>query len=131
MLSMNKLKKKHIFNNGGEKILIKTIPVQHGSINSNCYIINNKLAYASDVSRIYQKDLKKFLKMDYLIIDCLWNKDFTFAHFNLDKVLNLVSRIKPKKTILTNMSTDLDYDKLKRKLPKNIVPGHDGMTVNL
>ena len=89
------------------------------------------MAYASDVSLIYQKDLKKFLKIDYLVIDCLWNRDFTFAHFNLDKVLDLVKFIKPKKTILTNMSTDLDFDQLKKKLPKNIVPGYDGMTVNL
>ena len=131
MLSLNKLKKKHVFHKDGQKISIKTFPVQHGSIDSNCYIINNKLAYASDVSLIYQKDLKKFLKIDYLVIDCLWNRDFTFAHFNLDKVLDLVKFIKPKKTILTNMSTDLDFDQLKKKLPKNIVPGYDGMTVNL
>ena len=36
-----------------------------------------------------------------------------------------------KKTILTNMHSDLDYAKLKKILPKNIVPGFDGMTVNL
>ena len=39
--------------------------------------------------------------------------------------------IRPKKTILTNMHTDLDYDKLKNILPKNIVPGYDGMTITL
>jgi len=29
------------------------------------------------------------------------------------------------------MHSDLDYDQLKKKLPKNIVPGFDGMTINL
>ena len=29
------------------------------------------------------------------------------------------------------MHSDLDYDHLKKKLPKNIVPGYDGMTINL
>jgi len=29
------------------------------------------------------------------------------------------------------MHSDLDYDQLKKNLPKNIVPGYDGMTVNL
>ena len=29
------------------------------------------------------------------------------------------------------MHSDLDYDQLKKQLPKNIVPGYDGMTVNL
>jgi len=131
MLSLNKLVNKHIFVKKNKKIIIKAIPVQHGNIQSNCYIINDKLAYASDVSLIYQKDLKKLKNIDYLIIDCLWDRDFTYSHLNLDKVLNLVKLIKPKKTILTNMSTDLDFDKLKMKLPKNILPGYDGMEINL
>ena len=131
MLSLNKLKTEHIFVKKNKKIKIRTIPVQHGNIKTNCYIINDKLAYVSDVSIIYQKDFKRLKMIDYLIIDCLWERDITFSHFNLNKVLSLVKLIKPKKTILTNMSTDLDYDKLKKKLPKNIIPGFDGMTVTL
>ena len=131
MLSLNKLKIEHTFVKKNKKIKIRTIPVQHGSIKTNCYIINNKLAYVSDVSIIYQKDFKRLKMIDYLIIDCLWERDFTFSHFNLNKVLSLVKLIKPKKTILTNMSTDLDYAKLKKKLPKNIIPGFDGLTVSL
>ena len=93
-------------------------------------MINKKLAYASDISLFYKKDYKKLTKLDYLIIDCLWYKNHS-AHFNLDQVLSLVKVLSPKKTILTNMHSDLDYDQLKKKLPKNIVPGYDGMTVNL
>ena len=131
MLSLNKLKNEHIFVKKNKKIKVKAIPVQHGDIKSNCYIINDKLAYASDVSLIYQKDFKRLKKIDYLIIDCLWERNFTYSHLNLDKVLNLVKLIKPKKTILTNMSTDFDYNKLKIRLPKNIVPGYDGMEISL
>ena len=29
------------------------------------------------------------------------------------------------------MHSDLDYDKLKKKLPKKVTPGFDGLTVNL
>ena len=73
---------------------------------------------------------KRLNKLDYLIVDCLWYKNHS-AHFNLDQVLNLVELLSPKKTILTNMHTDIDYDEVKKKLPQNIVPGYDGMTVNL
>ena len=31
--------------------------------------------------------------IDYLIIDCLWERDFTFSHFNLNKVLSLFTSI--------------------------------------
>ena len=70
------------------------------------------------------------MKLDYLIVDCLWYKNHP-AHFNLDQVLSLVKIISPKKTILTNMQSDLDYDILKKRLPKNIIPGYDGMNINL
>ena len=88
------------------------------------------MAYASDVSLFYKKDYKKLMKLDYLIIDCLWYKNHS-AHFNLEQVLSLVKILSPKKTILTDMHSDLDYDQLRKILPKDIIPGYDGMTVNL
>jgi len=129
-LKLINLKKIHIFKNKKKKFLIESITVQHGNIDSLCYIINKKLAYASDISFFYKKDMKKLMKLDYLVIDCLWYKNHP-AHFNLNQVLDLVKILKPKKTILTNMHSDLDYDTLKKILPKGIVPGFDGMKVNL
>ena len=129
-LELNNLKNKHIFKNKNNQIMIESIPTEHGKIESICYLINRKLAYASDISLFYKKDYKKLTKLDYLIVDCLWYRNHS-AHFNLDQVLDLVKILLPKKTILTNMHSDLDYGHLKKILPKNIVPGYDGMSVNL
>ena len=129
-LNLNKLKKKHTFINKKIKLSIQSVNTQHGNIDSISYIINKKIAYASDVSLIYKKDLNLFKKLKYLIIDCLWYKNHS-SHYNLDQVIELVKIIKPKKTILTNMHSDLDYDVLINKLPKNIIPAFDGMSVNL
>jgi len=129
-LELNNLKNKHIFKNKNNQITIESLPTEHGKIESICYLINRKLAYASDISLFYKKDYKKLTKLDYLIVDCLMYKNHS-AHFNLDQVLDLVKILLPKKTILTNMHTDLDYGHLKKILPKNIVPGYDGMSVNL
>ena len=65
--------------------------------------------------------------MKYLIIDCLWY-NFHPSHFNLETSLALIKDFKPKKAILTNLHTDLDYFKLKKKLPKNIIPAYDGLS---
>ena len=130
ILKLNKLKKKHIFKNNNKKISIESMIVEHGKINSLCYIINNKLAYASDISLFHKKDFKKLMGLNFLIIDCLWYKNHS-SHFNLNQVLDLVKILKPQKTIITNMHTDLDYNILKKSLPKNIIPGYDGLTVNL
>ncbi len=42
--------------------------------------------------------------------------------------MDLINLVKPKKSILTNLHTDLDYFELKKILPKNIIPAHDGLS---
>ena len=44
------------------------------------------------------------------------------------KTSKLVSLIKPKKTILTNMNNEIDYLQIQKFLPKNIIPAYDGMS---
>jgi len=127
ILKLNKLKKIHNFQINRDKLRIQSVPVKHGNINSICYIINNKCAYASDVSKIYNKDIKKFLNLKYLVIDCL-RYSFHYSHYNLDSVLKLIKIIKPKKTFLTNLNNEMDYSELKRKLPKNVSPAYDGLS---
>ena len=129
-LKLNKLPKSILIKNKNKNVRLKSIIVQHGKVKSNCFIIDKKLAYKSDVSKIYNKDFKYFKNLKYLIIDCLWY-NFHPSHFNLETSLNVIKKFKPKKAILTNLSPVLDYKVLKKMLPKNVIPAHDGLTVNL
>ena len=129
-LKLNRLKKNHIILNQKSKIYVKSIKVKHGNVKSNCFIINKKLAYISDVNKIYTKDFKYFKNLKYIIIDCLWY-NYHPSHFNLEMSLSMINKFKPQRAILTNLSPVLDYKDLKRILPKNIVPAHDGLTLNL
>jgi phosphoribosyl 1,2-cyclic phosphate phosphodiesterase len=110
------------------KIKIKSFEIQHGFIKASAYIIN-KTAYLSDCSNIPNKFKKHLLNLEYLIIDCLRIK-FHPGHFNLKTAISLSQEFNPKKTILTNLHVDLDYKKLKKQLPLNIVPAYDGMKFN-
>ena len=44
---------------------------------------------------------------------------------------NIIKKFSPKKAILTNLHTDIDYNEIKKKLPKNVIPAHDGLTLTL
>ena len=127
ILQINDLKKIHKIKHKNKTIELKSVSVKHGKIDSICYIINNKCAYASDISKIYKKDLKYFFNLKYFVVDCL-RYDQHYSHFNLKEVLDLIKIIKPKKTILTNLNNELDYASLKKKLPKNVTPAFDGMS---
>ena len=130
ILNLNRVKKKMYFKKNKEKILIETLNVKHGLVNCVCYKINKKVVYISDVSKIDKKNYSFFRNIKFLVIDC-----FSFnnhpSHLNLHESLHLINEFKPKKAILTNLSPVLDYRRLKKVLPKNVVPAHDGFTIEL
>ena len=102
--------------------------IKHGLINASGFLFN-KIAYISDCNGIPKKSEIYLKNLDCLIVDCLRNKKHP-SHFNLEDSLNLIKKFKPKKAILTNLHVDFDYDDLKKKLPKNIIPAYDGLSVS-
>ena len=125
IMQANAVKNKFIIKKGKINLSIDPFDVTHGMINATGFVFD-KIAYISDCSKISDKSLKKLLNLNILIIDCL-RKAKHSSHFNYDDALNLIKKIKPKKSILTNLHVDLDYFKLKKKLPKNIIPAYDGL----
>ena len=71
--------------------------------------------------------MHQFKNLKYFIVDCLRINKHP-SHYNLNEVLNLIKIIKPKKTILTNLHSDLDYNYLLKNIPKNVIPGFDGLS---
>ena len=111
------------------KILkIKAFDVTHGLIKATGYIFN-KIAYISDCNKISKNSLKNLYNLDYLIIDCLKMEKHP-SHFNYYDAIKIIKHTKPKKAILTNLHTDMDYNYLKKDLPKNIIPAYDGLKFN-
>jgi len=112
-----------------DKVNFESISVKHGSIKSLGYIFN-KTAYISDCNDLSIVNLNVLKNLNYLILDCLkFNKHP--SHFNVNEALYVSNQLKPKKTILTNLHYELDYDFLISKLPKNVLPAYDGLEINL
>jgi phosphoribosyl 1,2-cyclic phosphate phosphodiesterase len=127
---MNIIKKKFFINKNRNKILFEPIIVAHGDTKAYGYIFK-KIAYISDCSFISKKELTKLHNLNILIIDCLKFKKHK-THLNYYEVIKLIKVLNPKKTILTNLHSDIDYRKLKSKLLKekiNTKPAYDGMKI--
>ena len=114
------------------KIYIEKLDVQHGSVRTVGFKINNKIAYIPDVKFISKNTLKNIIRIPLLIIDCFRIKKHKL-HVNLEETLNYINIIKPKKVFLTHMNRDIDYYKLRNKLKKykNILPCYDGMKIRI
>ena len=128
ILNANFVKRKFSLGKKKEKISFKTFEAKHGKTKCVVYIFQG-IAYISDsndLSIIHKNELKN---LNVLIIDCLKISKHS-SHFNLDEVLFINKKLKPKKTILTNLGHKLDYDLLKKRLTKNIFPAYDGLKIN-
>ena len=129
IVKSNIVKSKFTLGKSSEKIFFKVIKVKHGNTNSLAYIFE-KTAYISDTNDLSIVKINELKNLKYLIIDCLKLKKHP-SHFNLSESLYVHQNLKPKKTILTNLHYDLDYDYLLKKLPKDVVPAYDGLKISL
>ncbi len=127
---LNQIKAKDVKVQGaGGEITFRPLSVNHGDIESLGFKIDN-LAYIPDVLNIPLASWKELKYLDILIIDAL-RRDPHPSHTHLEKTLQWLKKLNPKRAILTNLHNDLDYSELKKELPKNVEPAFDGLVVKL
>ena len=128
IMKANIVNKKFKIIKNNKSLYITPFDVIHGMIKATGFLFE-KIAYISDCNKIPRESIKNLYDLEYLIIDCLKRNKHP-SHFNYDDALELIKLVKPKKAILTNLHTDLDYNYLKKKLPSNISPAFDGLSFN-
>ena len=97
---------------------------EHGRIRSLGFRFGN-VAYCNDVNALPDETFAQLEGLDLLAIDALrYNPHPTHAH--LERTLEWLERLQPKRTVLTNMHVDLDYQTLLTELPDGVEPGFDG-----
>ncbi len=106
---------------------IEALPVlqDHGDIASLGFRFGN-VAYSADIKKLSAESAAALAGLDVWIVDAL-RKSPHPSHFNLDEALDWIARIKPKRAILTNLHTDMDYASLCAQLPPTVEPAYDGM----
>jgi len=108
---------------------IKAVPVMHGDLQIFSYRFGS-FAYVTDCSSIPPESMKMLEGLDLLILGAL---RFTphYTHFTVQQALETVSILRPRRTILTHMGHEIDYEKASGELPEGVEPGYDGMRIEL
>jgi phosphoribosyl 1,2-cyclic phosphate phosphodiesterase len=115
----------------GEGGAVAAMPFRmvHGDIDSLGFRFET-LAYAPDVSNMPEEAVPSFADLDVLILDALRYTPHP-SHFSVDEALAFIARVRPRRAILTNLHTDLDYDELHKRLPPGVEPAFDGMQIKV
>ncbi len=103
------------------------IPQQHGDIQSLGFRFGN-VAYSPDISGFVDGSERFLEGLDVWIVDALRFTPHP-SHFHVKRALEWIAKLKPKRAILTHMTSDLDYDRLCRELPAGVEPAYDGMVI--
>lgn len=111
---------------------LKLIPLKgdHGFIDVTGYIIG-KLCYLTDCKRVPQETIERAKGCEILIINALREKPEHPTHMTVNEAIDVIRQITPKKSYLVHLGHQVDYDKLKEKLPKDIEPAYDGLILEL
>jgi phosphoribosyl 1,2-cyclic phosphate phosphodiesterase len=99
----------------------------HGAMTSLGWRVAG-LAYSPDVSDLDEEAQRRLQNLDVWIVDALRHTPHE-SHFSVKQALQWVDRLKPKRTILTHMTSELDYETLKRELPAGVEPAYDGLQI--
>lgn len=115
----------------GEGGPITVLPVlqDHGDIPSLGFRFG-ALTYSCDLSGLPEASVAALAGTEVWIVDALRYRPHP-SHFSVDDALAWIERIKPARAILTNLHADLDYDELRTKLPPEVEPAYDGLTIEI
>ena len=113
----------------GGRVSLSAFILQHGHIPALGYRIGDA-AYTPDVNDIPQESWPYLKDLDLWIIDGLRYAGHP-SHFSVNDALAWIGRFKPRRAVITNMHSDLDYEVLRQSLPPGVVPAYDGMRLTL
>jgi phosphoribosyl 1,2-cyclic phosphate phosphodiesterase len=109
----------------GGTVTLSAFNVQHGNIPALGYRIGNA-AYTPDLHDIPRESWPALENLDLWIVDGLRYAGHP-SHFSVGDALSWIERFKPKRAVITNMHSDLDYEVLRKSLPEGVIPAYDGM----
>ncbi len=86
------------------------------------------IAYCCDVNDFPAESVEALAGVDTWILGALRYKPHP-SHLSVSQAIEWVNRVKPRRTILTHLHSDLDYRKLAAELPAGMEPAYDGLAV--
>lgn len=109
---------------------VRLFEQDHGHVRSLGVRIGG-FGYSTDVVGLDDAAFAALSGVDTWVVGCFLRQGPHKTHADLAEVLAWARRVNARRTILTHMGTDMDWDWLSANLPPGVEPGHDGMVFDL
>ena len=108
---------------------IQLIDQDHGFMRTLGLRVGN-FAYCTDVVKLDDAAMDALQGLDIFVVDCFQRQPH-HTHARLATVLDWARQLRPARTVLTHLGTDMDWAWLRQTLPAGVEPGYDGMILEL
>lgn len=104
---------------------VTPVPANHGWIDVTGYRIG-KMAYLTDVKKMFESSYDKLRGLDILVINCLRFTDPHPTHMILPEVLEVIGKVAPRRAYLTHISEAMGFSaEAEKQLPEGISLAYD------
>ncbi len=111
----------------GGPIELMPFRLEHGEIEALGLRLGDA-AYTPDLNAIPPESERYVEGLDLWVVDALRYARHP-SHLSVSEALGWINRMRPRRSVLTNLHTDLDYAKLKAEIPEGVDVAYDGMTI--
>ena len=108
---------------------IEPIPVLHGSLEVFAYRIG-RFAYVTDTHEIPNASMAKLDGVETLILDALRYRPHP-THFSVQEAIQVAARIGARRTVLTHLNHEVDYNSPEVELPAGVELAYDGLSFDI
>ena len=108
----------------------RPLAVPHGSVASFGFRVGD-LGYVTD-GKMLPPDVRSALAgVEVLVINALWFGNSHPTHFNVEEAIEAARSIGARRTYLIHMTHRLRHADLERRLPADVEPAYDGLSLEL
>ncbi len=112
----------------GQQII--PVPLKHGPRFEVLGFRFGNVAYCTDTNYISPESMAKLEGLDVLILDALRPEPHP-THFSVEEALEVVEKLRPKRTYLTHICHLLEHERTNEWLPDGVEMAYDGLSIDL
>jgi len=108
-------------------LTVRPIRLMHGMLPILGFRIGD-VAYCTDVSAVPDESWPLLEGLDVLVIDALRDTPHP-THFSVDQALEVIDRVRPRRSYFTHVSHTLEYHATNARLPDGVELAYDGLRI--
>jgi phosphoribosyl 1,2-cyclic phosphate phosphodiesterase len=110
-------------------VRVTPVELQHGRITATGWRIGNA-AYLTDCNGIPPRSMELLQGLDLMVIDGLRPRPHP-THFSIPEAVAVAQQLRPKLTLLTHLTHEVDHAKVSAELPPGVELAYDGQVIEI